>query len=48
MRRRAEALGYPVAGLTCLTVMAMAQGVARGPQDLAQYADTLSQDHLRA
>ena len=46
--RRAEALGYPVAGLTCLTVMAMAQGVARGPQDLAQYADTLSQDHLRA
>lgn len=46
--RRAEALGYPVAGLTCLTVMAMAQGVARGPQDLAQYADTLSQDQLRA
>jgi hypothetical protein len=40
--RRAEALGYPVAGLTCLTVMAMAQGVVRGPQDLAQYADTLS------
>jgi hypothetical protein len=28
--------------------MAMAQGVARGPQDLAQYADTLSQDQLRA
>jgi hypothetical protein len=46
--RRAEALGYPVAGLTCLTVMAMAQGVARGPQDLAQYADTLSQEQLRA
>lgn len=46
--RRAEALGYPVAGLTCLTVMAMAQGVARGPQDLAQYADTLSQPQLRA
>jgi hypothetical protein len=46
--RRAEALGYPVAGLTCLSVMAMAQGVARGPQDLAQYADTLSQDQLRA
>ncbi len=46
--RRAEALGYPVAGLTCLCVMAMAQGVARGPQDLAQYADTLSQDQLRA
>lgn len=46
--RRAEALGYPVAGLTCLTVMAMAQGVRRGPQDLAHYADTLSQDQLRA
>jgi hypothetical protein len=46
--RRAEALGYPVAGLTCLTVMAMAQGVALGPQDLALYADTLSQHQLRA
>jgi hypothetical protein len=46
--RRAEALGYPVAGLTCLTVMARAQGVARGPPDLAQYADTLSQHQLRA
>jgi hypothetical protein len=46
--RRAQALGYPVAGLVCLTVMALAQGVARGPQDLAQYADTLSQPQLRA
>ena len=46
--RRAQALGYPVAGLVCLTVMALAQGVARGPQDLAQYADTLSQAQLRA
>ncbi len=46
--RRAQALGYPVAGLVCLTVMAMAQGVALGPQDLALYADTLSQDQLRA
>lgn len=45
--RRAQALGYPVAGLVCLTVMACAQGVARGPQDLAQYADTLSQGQLR-
>jgi len=26
----------------------VAQGVARGPQDLAQYADTLSQAQLRA
>lgn len=46
--RRAQALGYPVAGLVCLTVMALAQGVARGPQDLAQYADTLTQAQLRA
>jgi hypothetical protein len=46
--RRAQALGYPVAGLVCLTVMAMAQGVVRGPQDLAEYADTLSQPQLRA
>ena len=46
--RRAQSLGYPVAGLTCLTVMALAQGVGRGPQDLAQYADTLSQAQLRA
>jgi hypothetical protein len=46
--RRPQSLGYPVAGLTCLTVMAVAQGVARGPQDLAQYADTLSQAQLRA
>jgi hypothetical protein len=46
--RRAQALGYPVAGLVCLTVMAMAQGVVCGPQDLAEYADTLSQPQLRA
>jgi hypothetical protein len=46
--RRAQSLGYPVAGLTCLTVTALAQGVARSPQGLAQYADTLSQAQLRA
>jgi hypothetical protein len=46
--RRAQSLGYPVAGLTSLTVMAMAQGVGRGPQDLAQYADTLSPAQLHA
>ncbi len=45
--RRAQALGYPVAGLICLTVMAMAQGVILGPGDLANYADTLSQAQLR-
>ena len=46
--RRAEALAYPIAGLICLMVMAAAQGVIRGPQDLADYADTLSQAQLRA
>jgi len=46
--RRAQALGYPVAGLVCLTVMAMATGVRKGPDDLADYADTLSQPQLRA
>jgi hypothetical protein len=46
--RRAEALAYPIAGLICLMVMASAQGVIRGPQDLADYADTLSQAQLRA
>ena len=46
--RRAQALAYPLAGLVCLMVMAAAQGVVRGPQDLADYADTLSQGQLRA
>jgi Transposase DDE domain len=46
--RRAQALGYPLAGLICLMVMAAAQGVLRGPQDLANYADTLSPAQLRA
>ena len=46
--RRAQALGYPVAGLVALTVMAMATGVRKGPADLADYADTLSQAQLRS
>jgi hypothetical protein len=46
--RRRQALAYPVAGLVCLVVMAVAQGVVRGPTDLAQYADSLSQGQLRA
>jgi predicted transposase YbfD/YdcC len=46
--RRAEALAYPIVGMICLMVMAWAQGVTRGPQDLADYADTLSQAQLRA
>lgn len=46
--RRPEALAYPLPGLVCLMVMAIAQGVVRGPQDLANYADSLSQGQLRA
>jgi len=46
--RRAQALGYPVAGMVCLIVMAMATGVRQGPDDLAYFADTLSQPQLRA
>jgi hypothetical protein len=46
--RRAQALAFPVTGLVALTVMAMATGVRLGPQDLADYADTLSQGQLRA
>jgi hypothetical protein len=45
--RRAQALGYPVAGMICLIVMAMATGVRQGPDDLAKFADTLSQPQLR-
>ena len=46
--RRAGSLAYPIAGMICLMVMASAQGVTRGPQDLADYAETLSQGQLRA
>jgi hypothetical protein len=46
--RRPQALAYPLPGLICLMVMAGAQGVLRGPQDLADYADTLSEGQLRA
>jgi len=46
--RRAQALAYPLPGLLCLMVMAAAQGVVRGPQDLADYAETLSPAQLRA
>jgi Domain of unknown function (DUF4338)/Transposase DDE domain len=46
--RRAQALAYPLPGLICLIVMAAAHGVIRGPQDLADYADTLSPAQLRA
>lgn len=46
--RRAQALAYPLPGLLCLMVMAAAHGVVRGPQDLADYAETLSPAQLRA
>ena len=46
--RRPQSLGYPLPGLLCLIVMAMATGVRDGPADLADYADTLSQGQLRA
>jgi hypothetical protein len=46
--RRPQALGYPIAGMVCLIVMAMATGVRQGPDDLEKYADTLSQPRLRA
>ena len=46
--RRPQALGYPLAGLLSLIVMAMATGVRYGAEDLADYADTLTQGQLRA
>jgi hypothetical protein len=46
--RRPQALAYPLAGMIALIVMALATGVRKGPDDLAHYADTLSQGQLRA
>ena len=46
--RRKQSLGYPLAGMLALIAMAMFSGVVRGPEDLAQYAATLSQGQLRA
>ena len=46
--RRAQALGYPVAGVLALLALALFSGVGRGPTDLADYAATLSQGQLRA
>ena len=46
--RRRQSLGFPLPGMLSLIVMAMATGVRRGPTDLADYADTLSQGQLRA
>ena len=46
--RRPQSLSYPLPGMLSLIVMAMATGVRQGPEDLANYADTLSQGQLRA
>jgi hypothetical protein len=46
--RSKEALAYPMAGFLALMALAMFSGVRRGPQDLAEYAATLSQGQLRA
>lgn len=46
--RAKRALAYPVAGLLALIALAMFSGVRRGPQDLADYAATLSEGQLRA
>jgi len=46
--RRKQALGYPLAGMLALIAMAIFSGVVRGPDDLAEYAATLSQGQLRA
>jgi predicted transposase YbfD/YdcC len=46
--RSKESLAYPLAGFLALIALAMFSGVRRGPQDLAQYAASLSQGQLRA
>lgn len=43
-----RALAYPAAGLLALIAMALFSGVRRGPQDLADYAATLTPGQLRA
>ena len=46
--RSKEALACPLAGFLALIALAMFSGVRRGPQDLSEYAATLSQGQLRA
>ena len=46
--RRKQALAYPLAGVMALIAMALFSGVAKGYEDLAEYAATLSQAQLRA
>ena len=43
-----HALAYPMGGRLALIALALFSGVRRGPQDLAEYAATLSQGQLRA
>jgi hypothetical protein len=46
--RSKEALAFPMAGFLALIALAMFSGIRRGPQDLAEYAASLSQGQLRA
>ena len=46
--RSRKGLAYPVTGMLALVAMALLSGVRHGPQDLADYAATLSQGQLRA
>ena len=46
--RRKQGLAYPIAGILALIAMATFSGVAKGYEDLADYAATLSQPQLRA
>lgn len=45
--RRRQSLGYPLSGMLALIALALFSGVRRGPEELAAYAATLSQDQLR-
>jgi hypothetical protein len=46
--RSPKALAFPIAGILALIALAMFSGVRHGPQDLADYAATLSPGQLRA
>ena len=46
--RSKKGLAFPIVGMLALIAQATFSGVRRGPQDLADYAATLSQGQLRA
>jgi Domain of unknown function (DUF4338) len=46
--RSKKGLAYPIAGMLALIALALFSGARRGPQDLAEYAASLSQGQLRA